>query len=258
MTFTEAINIIREQSGSDIGSIISDYVELKRSGRGFRGRCPFHDEKTPSFHVSEEKEIYKCFGCQVGGDAIDFIMRIEGKEFHEAIYQLAGRYHINIENDTPAGAREKVSSAEKIIPGIKELRREIRKADKVFIAFNESGRKKCTGLPAAQLPAPLTSEPAAILRKYTRNCVLVVNGLDWPGVKASIQKALEHDFIVFILNPTFVSQQEDDWLDFILPEVGGQITRKEVIKILAGIPDDLLRSIYITHFSKNYNQKKAL
>lgn len=69
----------------EIVEIVSHYVELKKSGSGHAGLCPFHNEKTPSFHVSQARGRFKCFGCGASGDAIDFIMKHEGVEFPEAL-----------------------------------------------------------------------------------------------------------------------------------------------------------------------------
>lgn len=74
---------------SDIVEIISRYVSLKRSGSGYVGLCPFHNEKTPSFHVSADKQFYHCFGCGEGGNVISFIMKEENLPFVEAVRFLA-------------------------------------------------------------------------------------------------------------------------------------------------------------------------
>ena len=74
---------------NDILDIISQYVILKRSGRNFLGLCPFHKEKTPSFSVSPDKQIFHCFGCGAGGDVISFICKIENVNYKEAIEILA-------------------------------------------------------------------------------------------------------------------------------------------------------------------------
>lgn len=74
---------------SDIAGIISEYVELEPAGNNLRGHCPFHKEKTPSFTVSAEKGIFKCFGCKKGGNIIQFIMDIEGISFPAAVMLLA-------------------------------------------------------------------------------------------------------------------------------------------------------------------------
>ena len=81
---------------NDIVDIISEYVNLKRSGRSFFGLCPFHKEKSPSFAVSPDKQIFHCFGCNVGGDVIHFISKIENITFREAIELLASRSNIEL------------------------------------------------------------------------------------------------------------------------------------------------------------------
>jgi len=73
----------------DIVSIINQYVKLKKRGRNYVGLCPFHEEKTPSFVVSPEKQIFHCFGCGASGDVIKFLMKIDGMDFKEAITILA-------------------------------------------------------------------------------------------------------------------------------------------------------------------------
>ncbi len=76
-------------NSNDIVNIISEYVTLKRAGRNYMGLCPFHREKTPSFVVSPDKQIYHCFGCGEGGNVISFVMKIENIEFIEALEKLA-------------------------------------------------------------------------------------------------------------------------------------------------------------------------
>lgn len=77
------------KNSNDIVDIISQYVVLKRRGRNFLGLCPFHKEKTPSFSVSPDKQIFHCFGCGVGGDVITFINKIENYNYRESIEVLA-------------------------------------------------------------------------------------------------------------------------------------------------------------------------
>ncbi len=77
--------------------LVGSYVSLKQSGRNHWGLCPFHNEKTPSFSVSAEKQIFKCFGCGAGGDAFDFLMKIEGLSFPEAVKKLAEQVGVEIE-----------------------------------------------------------------------------------------------------------------------------------------------------------------
>ena len=85
----EILNEVRENN--DIVEVISQYVHLKRSGRNYFGLCPFHNEKSPSFSVSPDKQIFHCCGCGVGGNVFTFISKIEGIGFKEAIENLADR-----------------------------------------------------------------------------------------------------------------------------------------------------------------------
>ncbi len=93
-------NTIRAvQERAEIEEVVSDFVPLKKKGQNLWACCPFHEEKSPSFSVSPNKGIYKCFGCGKAGDAIQFIMDLEGLSFPEAIKQLAEKYGIEIEED---------------------------------------------------------------------------------------------------------------------------------------------------------------
>jgi DNA primase len=82
---------------AQVEEVISHFVNLKRRGVNMIGLCPFHDEKTPSFTVSPSKNIFKCFGCGRGGNAVSFVMEHEGYSFPEAIRYLAKMYHIDLE-----------------------------------------------------------------------------------------------------------------------------------------------------------------
>jgi len=89
---------VRERA--DIEDVVSDYVPLKKRGQNLWACCPFHNEKSPSFSVTPIKQFYKCFGCGKAGDAIQFIMDIEGIGFNEAVRQLANKYGIEVEEDS--------------------------------------------------------------------------------------------------------------------------------------------------------------
>ena len=85
-------NIIDEiRDRTDIVAVISDHVVLKKTGKNFKGLCPFHSEKTPSFSVSPEKHIYHCFGCGAGGNVFKFLMETQSISFPDAIKLLAER-----------------------------------------------------------------------------------------------------------------------------------------------------------------------
>jgi DNA primase len=91
----EDIALVRERARID--EVVSDYVTLKNAGGGSqKGLCPFHDEKTPSFHVTPSRGYYHCFGCSEGGDVIDFLMKIDGLAFAEAVERLADKYGIQL------------------------------------------------------------------------------------------------------------------------------------------------------------------
>ena len=81
----------------DIVEVISSYIPLKRTGRNYKANCPFHHEKTPSFIVSQDKQIYHCFGCGVGGNVISFVMAQEHLEFPDAVRHLAQKIGVRIE-----------------------------------------------------------------------------------------------------------------------------------------------------------------
>ena len=90
----ELIEEIR--NSNDIVDIISQYVILKRSGRSYFGLCPFHKEKSPSFSVSPDKQIFHCFGCGVGGNVFHFVSKIENVNFIESVQTLADRAGIQL------------------------------------------------------------------------------------------------------------------------------------------------------------------
>ena len=81
---------------ADIYDIVSEHVNLKKRGRNFFGLCPFHNEKTPSFSLNIDKQIYKCFGCGKGGGTINFIMDIEKLDFLDAVKYLGNKYNIEV------------------------------------------------------------------------------------------------------------------------------------------------------------------
>ncbi len=99
MAFLDEALIDEIKAANDIVDIIGEYVTLKRAGPSYKGLCPFHKEKTPSFSVSPDKQIFHCFGCGVGGDVIKFLMQTENIDFYEAVEQLAERAKITLPED---------------------------------------------------------------------------------------------------------------------------------------------------------------
>ena len=106
----ETISQIRDRAS--IVEVISDYVTLKKAGRNHMGLCPFHSEKTPSFTVSEEKGIFHCFGCNMGGGIFQFLMQIDQLSFPEAVERVAKRYGIVIEQSERAAASRQTTERE--------------------------------------------------------------------------------------------------------------------------------------------------
>ncbi len=97
-------DVVREvKDHADIVSVVSRYVSLKKRGKNHVGLCPFHSEKTPSFTVSQEKELFHCFGCEKGGDVFGFIMEMEGIDFSDALKMLAEEVGVKLP-ERPKGA----------------------------------------------------------------------------------------------------------------------------------------------------------
>ena len=86
----------RVREAADIVEVVGEYVSLQRAGRNWRGLCPFHAERVPSFTVSPEKQIFHCFGCGAGGNVFSFLMKLKGFSFPEAVRELAARYGVAI------------------------------------------------------------------------------------------------------------------------------------------------------------------
>ncbi|CAB4724891.1 MAG: DNA primase [Actinobacteria bacterium] len=94
----DSITEVREKARID--EVVSQYVTLRNAGGGsMKGLCPFHDEKSPSFHVTPSRGFYHCFGCQAGGDVINFVMQLEGLTFGEAVERLADKVGVQLQRD---------------------------------------------------------------------------------------------------------------------------------------------------------------
>lgn len=102
------------KSSNDIVDTISQYVTLKRSGRNFFGLCPFHKEKSPSFSVSPDKQIFHCFGCGVGGNVIHFVSKIENLDFRETLEFLAEKSGIELPKNEDQGFNQRQALKDKV------------------------------------------------------------------------------------------------------------------------------------------------
>lgn len=134
----EDLETVRERSR--IEDVVSSYVTLRRSGSGsMTGLCPFHDEKTPSFHVTPARGYYHCFGCGEGGDVIDFICKINNVSFTEAVEYLADRAGVQLRYSDSGGPR--------VEPG---LRLRVLEANKAAAEFFVERLMGAAGLPGRQ------------------------------------------------------------------------------------------------------------
>jgi DNA primase len=115
----EKVSEIRDRSS--ILEVVSDYVTLKKTGRNYKGLCPFHAEKTPSFMVNEEKQIFHCFGCGEGGDAFTFLMKVGHFSFPEAVEELAKRYGVKLPSRELSPAQKKETAQRETLFQINQI-----------------------------------------------------------------------------------------------------------------------------------------
>jgi len=131
----EVIENVREHN--DIVDVISEHVKLQRRGNSYVGLCPFHNEKTPSFNVSQDKQMYYCFGCQAGGNVFSFEMQYNNYTFQEAMQVLAERAGIELPQSEPSAAQKEKASKDAML-------REINKtaAEHFYVKMKRPGGEK--------------------------------------------------------------------------------------------------------------------
>ena len=145
MIAEDVIRKIKEQN--DIVDVISERVKLKRIGKNYTGLCPFHNEKSPSFTVSQEKQIYKCFGCGEAGNVISYIMKDRNVTFPEAARALAERANISIDlhNDENNAQQDMYKKMYKInVEAARYFYNNLRKDKKAEIYFSNRGITEVT------------------------------------------------------------------------------------------------------------------
>jgi DNA primase len=123
---------------SDIAEIISETVILKKAGQNFMGLCPFHSEKTPSFSVSPQKQIFHCFGCGVGGNVFSFLMKYHSISFPEAVKMLAGKYNITIKAGKISPEKKKILDLKQ---GLFRLNQKVMDHFNGILIKNSSGKR---------------------------------------------------------------------------------------------------------------------
>jgi DNA primase len=150
----EKIDDVRERS--NIVDVVKRYVELKRAGTGsWKGLCPFHAEKTPSFHVHEQRQFFHCFGCGEKGDVFSFLVKIEQRSFIEVLRDLARQAGVDIPEPTLTPAERKAADEAE-----SDRERMLRAVEEATRFFEQQLRE----LPLAPPRAP-TSTSAAFRRR---------------------------------------------------------------------------------------------
>lgn len=137
--------IAEVRARNDIVSVVSDYVTLRKAGTSHKGLCPFHGEKSPSFHVHADRQFFYCFGCQAGGDVISFIREMNGFSFPEAVRHLAARAGIVVpESDGPSRSGRQRESREERKDARDNLFHVNRLASRFFVeSLSAEGGTRC-------------------------------------------------------------------------------------------------------------------
>jgi hypothetical protein len=249
------INRIRQRAADDITDIIDSYVKLKRSGRGYKGLCPFHEENTPSFYVTPDMGSYKCFGCGEGGDVIDFLMKQEGFDFMEAIKHLARRYMIDI--SAGDGRRKTVGKSfkqqqEAILPGLPDNKHQIRKKDGVVLLLDDLPDLIKSQVPCIVVENRVSRGQFVLIKKYTHRIWLysrdysTQNGLK--TIKNAVQTGMELKLMVLNSDETI---QKQDWLQYLMQNT--EQTKdflRNIREIIAQFDNDLAYHIYKQEYIK--------
>ncbi len=115
----EKLSEIRDRAS--LLEVVSDYVRLKKAGKNYKGLCPFHSEKTPSFMVNEEKQIFHCFGCGEGGDVFTFLMKVAHLSFPQAVEELARRYGVKLPSKEWSQAQKKEMAKREMLFQINQI-----------------------------------------------------------------------------------------------------------------------------------------
>ena len=142
-SFEEAVSLIKDRL--DIVDVISNYVALKKSGANYWGICPFHNDSKPSMSVSPSKGIYKCFSCGTGGDALNFLVRIQNREYKDVIFELAEKFGIELpkkftpSNETKSQKADMLKACEKAAKFYKSQLYSADDANKAMTALRSRG-----------------------------------------------------------------------------------------------------------------------
>ena len=144
-SFEELVSLIKDRL--DIVDVVSQYVVLKKSGANYWGLCPFHNDTKPSMSVSPSKGIYKCFSCGVGGDALNFLVRIQNREYKEVVLELAEKFGIELPKKMSPSNENKTEKSEMIkacAKAAKFYHTQLRTADDANIAMTALRKREIT------------------------------------------------------------------------------------------------------------------
>ena len=144
-SFDELVSLIKDRL--DIVDVVSQYVVLKKSGANYWGLCPFHNDTKPSMSVSPSKGIYKCFSCGVGGDALNFLVRIQNREYKEVVLELAEKFGIELPKKMSPSNENKTEKSEMIkacAKAAKFYHTQLRTADDANIAMTALRKREIT------------------------------------------------------------------------------------------------------------------
>ena len=268
------IQQIREEANQDIVDIISTHVSLHKQGRDHKGICPFHDDSKPSMSVSESRGIYKCFVCGEGGDALDFLIKYTRREFLDVVRELAGRYHIDLQETrhSPEYKTENYVPREQLLPGIGDMKARIRQAGYVILFFRESDVATFTDsekTPWLLVSHPLESKQVNFLKRLTQNVVFrVKTGKEWSQFFDSIRMCVQEGIAVFILTDDCAPETNkdpyskelqihlQDWLSYVISNFPAtEEVRRQIVRTIASIEENLLRSIYKKEFFTQWDEK---
>ena len=208
-------------SQNDVVEVISEYVNLKKSGRNYMGLCPFHREKSPSFCVSMDKQIFKCFGCSEGGNVITFIMKSENIDFWEAVEMLAERANIDTSRYEVSNSYNKVETVKK------DLKETLFKLNRDVGLFYHNNLIE------------LLKEESNPVKEYIISRKLDIKTINKFGIGYSTGKEPLYDYLIRL----GYSKEEIEASDIILPSKNGKMYDRFFDRIMFPIFDIRDRTI---------------
>lgn len=253
----QQIEHIKERANDDIVSIIEKYMKLKGSRGSYKGLCPFHDENTPSFSVSESKGIYKCFGCGEGGDAVKFIMQQEGLDFIETIRWLAKDLNIIIQEEKPDQPKKDYVPPAELIPGIKEAKKHIRKEGSAVLCFTEKMRNRLYSKSLRSVLYCPRYRPGQVelIAKYTDKVIIIPRGLNQRKFFKALEITCAAGLNIELAKD--VKETPMHWSEFIITHFErSEELRKQCIKVLAAIYEPVKREIESAYFFELWDKSE--